>query len=146
MPNDASISSARLTTAGLAVGSTAYMPPEQARGLDVDRRADLYSIGVLTWEMLVGRLPYSAGDITGFHVLRRAIDAGAALVRHAVAVVVDGIARLEGGGVHRAVRVVAVGRRRDVPGGRGAARRGGPARCPEACGREVSPAREGCCG
>lgn len=52
----------RLTTAGLAVGSTAYMPPEQARGLDVDRRADVYSIGVLTWEMLVGRLPYSAGD------------------------------------------------------------------------------------
>jgi hypothetical protein len=55
-------SNPRLTTAGLAVGSTAYMPPEQARGLDVDRRADLYSIGVLTWEMLVGRLPYSAGD------------------------------------------------------------------------------------
>ncbi len=55
-------SNPRLTTAGLAVGSTAYMPPEQARGQDVDRRADLYSIGVLTWEMLVGRLPYNAGD------------------------------------------------------------------------------------
>jgi len=52
----------RLTTAGLAVGSTAYMPPEQARGQEVDRRADIYSMGVLTWEMLVGRLPYSAGD------------------------------------------------------------------------------------
>ncbi|WP_240125928.1 serine/threonine-protein kinase [Thermomonas alba] len=55
-------SNPRLTTAGLAVGSTAYMPPEQARGQDVDRRADIYSIGVLTWEMLVGRLPYAAGD------------------------------------------------------------------------------------
>lgn len=55
-------SNPRLTTAGLAVGSTAYMPPEQARGQDVDRRADLYSIGVLTWEMLVGQLPYNAGD------------------------------------------------------------------------------------
>lgn len=55
-------SNPRLTTAGLAVGSTAYMPPEQARGQDVDRRADLYSIGVLAWEMLVGRLPYNAGD------------------------------------------------------------------------------------
>ncbi|MCR6495710.1 serine/threonine protein kinase [Thermomonas sp. S9] len=55
-------SNPRLTTAGLAVGSTAYMPPEQARGQEVDRRADLYSIGVLTWEMLVGRLPYAAGD------------------------------------------------------------------------------------
>lgn len=55
-------SNPRLTTAGLAVGSTAYMPPEQARGQEVDRRVDLYSIGVLTWEMLVGRLPYNAGD------------------------------------------------------------------------------------
>lgn len=55
-------SNPRLTNAGLAVGSTAYMPPEQARGQEVDRRADLYSIGVLTWEMLMGRLPYNAGD------------------------------------------------------------------------------------
>ena len=52
----------RLTNAGLAVGSTAYMPPEQARGQTVDRRADLYSIGVLAYEMLLGRLPYNAGD------------------------------------------------------------------------------------
>ena len=55
-------SNPRLTNAGLAVGSTAYMPPEQARGHEVDRRADLYSIGVLTWETLTGRLPYNAGD------------------------------------------------------------------------------------
>ena len=55
-------SNPRLTNAGLAVGSTAYMPPEQARGAEVDRRADLYSIGVLTWEMLTGRLPYNAAD------------------------------------------------------------------------------------
>lgn len=52
----------RLTSTGLAVGSTAYMPPEQARGGEVDRRADLYSIGVLAWETLTGRLPYNAGD------------------------------------------------------------------------------------
>ena len=52
----------RVTTAGLAVGSTAYMPPEQARGHSVDGRADLYSVGVLGWEMLTGRLPYNAGD------------------------------------------------------------------------------------
>ena len=55
-------SNPRLTSAGLAVGSTAYMPPEQARGQEVDRRADIYSIGVLTWEMLMGQLPYNAGD------------------------------------------------------------------------------------
>lgn len=55
-------SNPRLTSAGLAVGSTAYMAPEQARGEDVDRRADLYSVGVLAWELLLGRLPYNAGD------------------------------------------------------------------------------------
>lgn len=55
-------SNPRLTHTGLAVGSTAYMPPEQARGQDVDRRADLYSMGVLTWETLTGRLPYNTAD------------------------------------------------------------------------------------
>ncbi|MFZ2753927.1 MAG: serine/threonine-protein kinase, partial [Lysobacteraceae bacterium] len=52
----------RVTTAGVAVGSTAYMAPEQARGTEVDLRADLYSLGVLAWEMLVGKLPYQAED------------------------------------------------------------------------------------
>ena len=52
----------RVTTAGMAVGSTAYMAPEQARGGDVDLRADLYSLGVLAWEMLTGGLPYKASD------------------------------------------------------------------------------------
>lgn len=52
----------RVTTAGVAVGSTAYMAPEQARGTEVDLRADLYSLGVLAWEMLVGKLPYMAED------------------------------------------------------------------------------------
>ena len=52
----------RVTTAGLAVGSTAYMAPEQARGEEVDGSADLYSVGVLAWEMLTGELPYVSGD------------------------------------------------------------------------------------
>ncbi len=53
---------ARVTTDGVAVGSTAYMAPEQARGIEVDLRADLYSLAVLGWEMLVGSLPYQATD------------------------------------------------------------------------------------
>lgn len=60
---------ARVTSAGLAVGSTAYMAPEQARGEEVDGRADLYSLGVLIWEMLTGLLPYRAADALSMAVM-----------------------------------------------------------------------------
>lgn len=52
----------RITTAGLAVGSGGYMAPEQARGEVVDGRADLYSVGVLAFELLTGKLPFQAAD------------------------------------------------------------------------------------
>ena len=47
-----------LTTVGLAIGTPGYMAPEQVMGHDVDRRADIYAMGVLTFEMLTGRLPF----------------------------------------------------------------------------------------
>jgi serine/threonine-protein kinase PpkA len=47
-----------LTTIGLAIGTPGYMAPEQVMGRDVDRRADIYALGVLTFEMLTGRLPF----------------------------------------------------------------------------------------
>ncbi|MHB8911055.1 MAG: serine/threonine-protein kinase [Lysobacter sp.] len=59
----------RVTAAGLAVGSTAYMAPEQGRGEEVDGRADLYSLGVLIWEMLVGTLPFQAADALSMAVM-----------------------------------------------------------------------------
>lgn len=59
----------RVTAAGLAVGSTAYMAPEQARGEDVDGRVDLYSLGVVIWEMLTGHLPYQAADALSMAVM-----------------------------------------------------------------------------
>lgn len=52
----------RLTTAGLSVGSSGYMAPEQARGEQVDGRADLYSVGVLAYALLTGHLPFRATD------------------------------------------------------------------------------------
>lgn len=59
----------RVTAAGMAVGSTAYMAPEQARGQQVDQRADLYSVGVLAWEMLTGELPFNAADALSMAVM-----------------------------------------------------------------------------
>lgn len=52
----------RITREGMALGSSGYMAPEQARGETTDGRSDLYSVGVLAYEMLTGRLPFEAED------------------------------------------------------------------------------------
>ena len=51
-----------LTAAGTVVGTPAYMAPEQLRGHAVDGRADVYSLGVMTYEMLTARLPFGSGS------------------------------------------------------------------------------------
>ena len=50
---------AKLTVTGTFMGSPSYMSPEQIRGRDVDLRSDLYSLSVLFYEVVTGRLPFT---------------------------------------------------------------------------------------
>lgn len=50
----------KFTATGMTMGTPDYMSPEQARGDDVGRASDIYALGVVVYEMLVGQLPFSA--------------------------------------------------------------------------------------
>jgi HAMP domain-containing protein/predicted Ser/Thr protein kinase len=54
-----------MTQQGLIIGTPHYMSPEQVQGSQLDARSDVYSMGVLIYEMLVGRRPFESSSLTG---------------------------------------------------------------------------------
>ena len=70
----ASMPSSSMTQTGAMLGSPKYMSPEQVLGEPVDGRADIFSLGVVLYEMLGRRTPFELPDITTFSLMQRIVN------------------------------------------------------------------------
>src|SRR5262249_9026562 len=60
-----------ITQVGSVLGTAAYLAPEQARGEEAGPRADIYSLGVVTYQLLSGRLPYEATPLSRLALMQQ---------------------------------------------------------------------------
>lgn len=63
-----------LTKSGIIVGTPAYVSPEQVKGDPLDHRSDIYSLGVILYQMLTGRVPFELGDSGIIALLQKHVD------------------------------------------------------------------------
>ena len=61
----------QITQAGSVLGTAAYLAPEQASGSEIGPAADLYGLGVVTYQLLSGRLPYEASSLTELALMQQ---------------------------------------------------------------------------
>ena len=141
----------QITQAGSVLGTAAYLAPEQASGGEVGPPADLYGLGVVTYQLLAGRLPYDAASLTELALMQQReypvrLDEIAPEVPAALAIAVERALELEPEQRYaqrrRDAPRAARRRARDRPGGTPAGRPRRPPCCrPRTGPRRRAPSR-----